>query len=110
MLDYSAGVRGPRNTSTCGSVQNSATRYFWGVHKYAPKLAIVGDKGWEPCEACLKICTVQSWNWLRDMEESRLTRKIFIWDKKIIGSWSRDLCTLFYNYGFEEAFINYEKL
>jgi len=38
-------------TSNGELVQNSAIRYFLGIHKYAPTLAIVGDMGWESSEA-----------------------------------------------------------
>lgn len=62
------------------------------------------NMGWKPCVA-------QLWNWLLDMEESRLTRQIFIWDKLIIGSWSEEMRTLFCYSGFGEAFlINNNKL
>lgn len=35
---------------------------FLGVHKYALKLAVVGDMGLEPCEVRWNICIVQLWN------------------------------------------------
>ena len=104
------GVRGLRNISSCELVQNSAIRYFLGVHKYAPTLAIVGDMGWESCEARWKICMAQLWNRLLDMDANRLTRKIFLWDKHILGPWSKDICKYFCNYGFGELFLNNEKL
>ncbi len=45
------------------------------------------------------------------MAESGLTGNKFIWDKQILGSWSKDVCTLFYNHGFgEEAFLNNKKI
>ena len=100
--DYIVGVRGHRNISNCELVQNSAIRYFLGVHKYTPTLAIVGDMGWESCEARWKICMAQLWNSLLDMVANRLTRKIFLWDKHILGLWSNDICKLFCNYGFGE--------
>lgn len=45
------------NISVCESVQNSSIGYFLGAHKYAPKLAMQGDMGWEPCKECWKSCT-----------------------------------------------------
>ena len=38
------------------------------------------------------------------MEESRLTIKVFAWDKQIVGSWSKEMDALFDNYRFGEAF------
>lgn len=35
---------------------------FLGVHKYALKLAVAGDMGWERCEVRWNICILQLWN------------------------------------------------
>lgn len=80
------------------------------MHKYAPKFAIVGNMGWESCEVHWKICKALLWNWLFDIDESRLTRQIFNWDKQIIVCWSKDICTLFWNSLFIDAFFNNEKI
>ena len=47
VLDYTAEVRDLRDISMCESVKNGAMGYFLDVHRYAPKLAIVGDMGWK---------------------------------------------------------------
>ena len=35
-------------------MQKRAIRYFLGVHRFAPVLAIAGDMGWEPSEVRMK--------------------------------------------------------
>lgn len=79
VLDYAAGVCDLRNISLWEFALYSAIYLYiiyLGVHKYAPKLAILGDMGWEPCEGHWKICIAQLWARLTDMDENRLTRKI----------------------------------
>lgn len=68
VLDYSAGV-----WVLCERVKNCVTRYFLGARKYALKLALVRDMGWELEDT---VCVAQLWNWLLDTE--RLIKRIFI--------------------------------
>lgn len=49
VLFYTAGVWGFEEVFDCNSVQNRALRCFLGVHKYAAKVAVEGDAGWDPC-------------------------------------------------------------
>ena len=37
---------GYRKYKPCDNVQNRAMRYFLGVHRFVPLLAINGDVGW----------------------------------------------------------------
>ena len=50
VMDYCAGVWGLTKNVKAESVQHRALRYFLGVHKFAPNLAIEGDMGWETCK------------------------------------------------------------
>ena len=46
ILDYGASVWGFKSYSEIGSVQNrGAIRYFLGVYRFTPSLAIIGDIG-----------------------------------------------------------------
>ena len=49
VLFYAAGVWGFEEVLDCNTVQNHALRCFLGVHKYAAKVAVEGDAGWDPC-------------------------------------------------------------
>ncbi len=46
-------------------VQNRASRFFTGVHKYAPILGHVGDMGWTSNRGRWKINILRLWNRLR---------------------------------------------
>ena len=45
-INYGAGIWGTMVYSCIEAVQNRALRYFLGLGKYAPNLAINGDMGW----------------------------------------------------------------
>ena len=48
ILDYCASVWGYKHYQTIDNVQYRALRYFLGVHRFAPKLAVTADTGWLP--------------------------------------------------------------
>ncbi len=46
IIDYGSAIWGYKSYNNLDKVQNRATRYFTGVHKFAPTLGHVGDMGW----------------------------------------------------------------
>ena len=50
ILDYHSSIWGFKDYSAIEAVQNRSIRYFLGVHRFAPKLAINGDIGWLPAK------------------------------------------------------------
>ena len=46
MTDYWSAVWGFRHFSKGDMVQNRTIRYFLGVHRFTPIVAITGDMGW----------------------------------------------------------------
>ena len=94
ILDYCSGVWGYQQYSQIDSVQNRAVRFFLGIHRFAPNLAINGDTGWIPCHVRRKVNLLRFWNRLVKFENSRLTKKVFLWDharRRSVGSWSSDV-------------------
>ncbi len=69
-----------KNYDNIEKVQNRATRFFTGVHKYAPTLGHVGDMGWGSNRDRWKIHSLRLWNRLVGLDNSRITKKIFNWD------------------------------
>ena len=68
-----------------------AARYFLGVHRYAPIEALLGDMGWTSARNRHKILLLKFWNRLCIIPESRITRKVFEWDRRFVntrGTWS----------------------
>ena len=106
ILDYSAGVWGYGNFTKCDAVQNRAMRCFLGVHKMAPKLAVCGDMGWDPCEVRIKGDMVRLWNRLINMPDNRLVKHIFYWNFSKNGRWTRELSKIFDETGLQYIYRN----
>lgn len=51
--------------------------------------------GWEPMEVHLKTEIIRLWNRLIDMPESRLTKKVFNWEKAHSHPWIMDALSIF---------------
>ncbi len=64
---------------------------FLGVHKFAPNLSINADMDWIPHKICRHAEILRMWNHLVKMEDNRLTKKVFFWDKTMRRfSWCSD--------------------
>ena len=45
VISYGAAIWGTRDYSCVSAVQHRACRFFWGVGKFTPNAAVVGDMG-----------------------------------------------------------------
>ena len=109
ILDYCSGVWGFKSTTKCDAVQNRAIRYFLGVHKFAPILAINGDMGWDNCILRHRLNMVRLWNRLISMPDVRVTKQIFMWDYRLnSNNWAHDMLKLFTEIGLQNNFYNLE--
>lgn len=92
ILEYGASVWGAKQYQAIDNVQNRALRYFLGVHRFTPILALYGDTGWLPTSYHRWICIIRYWNRLISMNDSRLTKKVFIHDFNLKNNnWSSDV-------------------
>ena len=48
VMDYCSSVWGFKTYQHIDNIQHRAMRYFMGVHRFTPILAMVGDTGWLP--------------------------------------------------------------
>lgn len=80
VTDYCSAVWGFRHFNKGDMVQNRAIRYFLGVHRFTPILAINGDMGWPLSTYRRWTNMVRLWNRLVEMNGERLTKKIFLYD------------------------------
>ena len=76
ILDYGASVWGFGNHKYAQQVQNRAIRYFLGVHKNAPNLAIQSEMGWLNVQYHFYICAMRYWNRLLKMNGERLAKRM----------------------------------
>jgi hypothetical protein len=80
VIDYCSGVWGGSKYHDIQAVQHRAIRYFLGVHRFTPILAIQGECGWIPSFERHQANVLRLWNRLISMDEGRLTRRVFTWD------------------------------
>ena len=106
VIDYVAGVWGFKHYAKSESVHNRAMRYFLGVHKFTPTLAIMGDMGWEPNEVRWSVHMVRLWNRILGLNPNRIVRKIFEWDILIKGAWATDMYDTLSRAGYEDHYHN----
>ena len=85
VLDYCSGVWGFKAFDKIDMIQNRAIRYFMGVLRFTPILAITGDIGWVVSTNRRWANVLRLWNRLVNMNETRLTRKVFDYDYSMAG-------------------------
>ena len=91
IADYSAAIWGTKKFAKTEQVSYKAARYYMGVHRFAPVDALLGDMGWLSAESRHKILILKLWNRLCGLPNTRLTRRVFDWDRlfaNIKGTWA----------------------
>lgn len=78
VFDYGSSIWGTNSYSCVEAVQNRACRYFLGLGKYAPNPAINGDMGWASPQHKQWVSVIRRWLRLMSLDDSLLTKKIFI--------------------------------
>ncbi len=81
VMDYSSAVWGVKNYDCMENVHKRAIRYFVGVHRLSPIPGYIGDMGWDSNRTRWKINIVRLWNRLMDIQEDRIVKKVFLYDK-----------------------------
>ncbi len=81
IIDYGSSIWGYKSYESLDRVQNRATRFFMGVHRFAPILGHVGDMGWGSNKSRWKLNILRLWNRLVEMDDNRLLKKVFLWDR-----------------------------
>ncbi len=79
ILNYGSEVWGYGKYEKCDTVINRAMRYYLGVHKHAPTAGVQGEMGWLSLIYRRYIVMLRFWNRLLHMDNTRLTKRIFLW-------------------------------
>ncbi len=96
IMDYCAGMSGYENLVMCQRIQQHALRFYLGFHPKTPLLALEGDTGWIHPNVRRHTEMLMFWNRVLNMDESRLTRKMFEYDYKMCKkNWCNDMKKLF---------------
>ena len=109
--DYSAGIWGTKKFVKTEQVSYKVARYFMGVHRYAPVEALLGDMGWLSANSRHKILLLKQWNRLTKIPETRITRRVFDWDRLYSnkrGTWSSATKHIFNEIGCGDHFLMFQ--
>ncbi len=92
ILAYSSGVWGLKHYKCCEDVLLRASRYYMGVHRFAPIPGIQGDMGWLDCKSRWAIEAVRLYNRFVNMDPNRLNKLVFEQDKTATGhNWHKQI-------------------
>ncbi len=106
IMDYCGGIWGFADFDKLNTIQNRAIRFFLGVHKFAPNLAINADMGWYMSVTRRKVEMLRYWNRLQSTNDDRLLKKVYKWDKSMCKrNWSSEMKQIFNSLNLENCFI-----
>ena len=96
ILGYAFEVWGYKDNVLGERVHQRASRYYLSVHPKTPLLALTGDMGWKTAQMNRHIRMVRYWNRLLTLDDDRLTKKVFWYDKELCtNNWSSEMKALF---------------
>ena len=112
ILDYCSSIWSYKKHQFASKIQNRACRYFLGVHKNAPDLAVQGEMGWVLSEFKYYMSMLRLWNKLVKLEPTRITRCIFEWDLQNFNpnSWFGKILNVFELLDMYQIFENGEQI
>ncbi len=91
-------------------LQNRAIRIYLGVHRFSSNHAINGDIGWTMSSTRRKVAMIRFYNRLLDMPETRLTKRVFLWDKcQATHGWAHEIQCILNDNGLSELYVNGSK-
>jgi hypothetical protein len=105
--DYGSGVWGYKEFSAHNNVHNRALRYFLGVHRFAPNVALQADMGWRPPKYRRAINIMLLWNRLIDMNDNVIAKSVFKYDYTACNkNWCSDVKILLESVNLENVYTN----
>ena len=107
VMDYGSEVWGYEKFNKSEIVQNRASRVYLGVHRFAPVLGLQGDLRWLSCRTRRKLNMVRYWNRLVNMDNTRITKRVFQWDyESNVNNWSSEINKILEEHSFDREFEN----
>ena len=107
VIDYCSGIWGFKQFNKIETLQNRAIRYFLGVHRFTPILAINGEMGLTLSIYMRWVNMIGLWNSLISMDDKRLTQCVFNIDYTATGkAWCSDLTHLLHQVNMQQSFKN----
>jgi hypothetical protein len=79
IIGYGAGIWGQREYSSINAVHNRACRYFLGVGRYTPNVAVQGEMAWKTPWQLQWMARTRLWCRFVNMSQNRVNKQIFLW-------------------------------
>ena len=100
--DYSAAVMGYSEYQSLQKVHLRAIRAFLGVPKNAPNPGVLSEVDWLLPTFRTRVSMIRHYHRMINMDNSRLTKKVFLWDKKLnienrIETWYSEIGNIFHD-------------
>ena len=80
ILEYCSPIWSHCNCDDIDDIQYRAMRVYFGINRYAAKIAIIGNMGWMPGNIRRKINLKRYWNRLISLQDDRITKVLFLHD------------------------------
>ncbi|XP_060563130.1 uncharacterized protein LOC132722622 [Ruditapes philippinarum] len=107
IMNYCSSVWGYRKYQVMENVQHRAIRYYLGVHRFAPILAITGDIEWVPTNYRRWLNMLRMWNRLVSLDDNRITKQVFNVDySHCQNNWCSEMKDIMSKIGMNDNFIN----
>ena len=95
VANYAAGVWGFKNYPAPQVLQNRITRFFLGVHRFAPVPATKLEMDWIDMRRYRWLDIMRLYNRICAMDRSKLPRQVLVYDYKVGGKgWLGDVLSL----------------
>ena len=99
--DYISPITGYEENECMLKLHLRAIRAFLGVPKNAPNVGVLSEIGWLMPHFRTRLSMIRLYHRLINMDNQRLTKKIFLWDKtlndrKLISTWYSELKSIFH--------------
>ena len=107
--DYAGEVTGHTQYSQSVQLHVRAIRAYLGLPKNSCSVGVMSEVDWLLPEYRTKIRMIRQYHRMLKMDESRLTKKVYIWDRSInnrnvVSSWTNEVKNIFYSCGLHLIF------
>lgn len=90
IIEYGSSIWGSSNDTHVNVIQNRAMKFFMGLRKYAPNVAVAGDMGWTPPTVRIWGSITRQYVRLNILTNKRVNHRIFNWTKQLAGKSKRN--------------------
>ena len=96
VTDYGGEIWGYKEYESIKQVQLKGARAFLGVPKQTPIPGILADLNWLEPRSRTQLKMVRHFHRMVNLEDNRLTKKIFLWDKQLndegrVNTWASEV-------------------